>query len=222
MKNQIRAHIERNLVRRGADPKTAAFSEILDRLTTVAGNEYDRLVAAGRTDLDAYRGAMETVEAEADRAAVFLKATGGDLPVDEEPEEKKKEKSDSLSPVEQAAHAVLWLLTLVGYFVLSFLTGWWRLTWVVFLSAAAGSIIIGMIFAINRGHTLGEEWDDLQGVVWMVTLTVYFIVSFLTGKWGATWLIFIGGVALTVILGAVGSVVKRKEKENGAGGENED
>ena len=73
MKDKLRDHIERNLVRRGASKDSGEFVGIVDRLTGAAEEEYDRIVASGRTDLEAYRGAVEKVMPELNRSTVLLK-----------------------------------------------------------------------------------------------------------------------------------------------------
>ena len=224
MKNQIRAHIERNLKRKGASADHGEFASVLDHLTEEAEKEYDRLSASGKTDLESYRGAMEKIADESKRASVFLRpsedAEGG-----EENAGAKKEGSDTLSAIEQTAHSVLWLLTIAAYLTVSLIFGHWEVTWLMFLSAAAGSIIIDIVFNMNRGHSLLDEWDNMVGVLWIVIVAVYFLVSFFTGKWAITWLIFIGGVILSVILDTVKSTLvkaaKKEDAENG-GGENDE
>ena len=43
----------------------------------------------------------------------------------------------------------------------------------------------------------------VNGAVWALTLTAYFVTSFLTGAWYITWLIFIIGGAVSGIVKAV-------------------
>jgi len=215
MKDKLRDHIERSLIRRGAPKSAASFGEIVDRLTAAAEEEYDRIAASGRTDLEAYRGAVEKVTPELERSVALLKgvsgagdgAAGGAA----EKEEEKDPEKEAISALESTAHAVLWLVTVAAYFAISFIFGHWNITWIMFLSAAAGSVVINMIFALNRGHTIVEEWDNLNGIVWLVTIGVYFLVSFLTGKWAFTWLIFIAAIAASVILDAVKKTLVRSQ-----------
>ena len=43
----------------------------------------------------------------------------------------------------------------------------------------------------------------VNGAVWALTLTLYFVISFLTGAWYISWLIFIIGGAVSNIIKAV-------------------
>ena len=227
MKDKLRDHIERNLIRRGAPKDAARFSETVDRLTGAAEEEYDRIVSSGRTDLEAYRGATEKITPELDGSAALLKGVakeGGTEIKDEKNEEKDPEK-EAISAIETTAHAVLWLVTVIAYFVLSFISKRWDITWIIFLSAAAGSVVINMIFALNRGRTIVDEWDNLNGIVWLTVIGVYFLVSFLTGKWAFTWLIFIAAIAASFILDAVKKTIVRSSggetSEDGGEGSDE-
>lgn len=211
MKDKLRDHIERSLIRRGAPKSAASFGEIVDRLTAAAEEEYDRIAASGRTDLEAYRGAVETVTPELERSVDLLKGDGNAAAEESGKEEENDPEKEAISALESTAHAVLWLVTVAAYFAISFIFGHWNITWIMFLSAAAGSVVINMIFALNRGHTIVEEWDNLNGIVWLVTIGVYFLVSFLTGKWAFTWLIFIAAIAASVILDAVKKTLVRSQ-----------
>ena len=227
MKDKLRDHIERNLIRRGASKDAGEFLGIVDRLTAAAEEEYDRIAASGKTDLEAYRGAVEKVMPELTRSAVFLNGTVGEADGSASEDEKDAEKDpekEAISALESTAHAVLWLITVAAYFAVSFIFGHWNITWLMFLSAAAGSVVINMVFALNRGRTIVDEWDNLNGIVWLVTIGIYFLVSFLTGKWAFTWLIFIAAIAASVILDAVKKTMVRSQGGDNSqdGGEGSD
>lgn len=220
MKDKLRDHIYRNLVRKGAPEDVPVFPEILDRLTEAAKEEYDRILSGGGTDLEAYRGAVEKVTPELDRSVAFLKGIGGEGdagPSEDADNEKKGPEQAAVSTLESATHSVLWLVTVGAYFAVSFIFGHWNITWIMFLSAAAGSVVINMVFALNRGRTIVDEWDNLNGIVWLTVIAAYFLISFLTGKWAFTWLIFIAAIAISVILDAVKKTMLRSH-----GGSSED
>lgn len=46
-------------------------------------------------------------------------------------------------------------------------------------------------------------YGAVNGAVWALTLTAYFVISFLTGAWYISWLIFIIGGAVSNIVKAV-------------------
>lgn len=54
------------------------------------------------------------------------------------------------SPVYKAISGALWMLTVCGYLIISFLTGRWEITWMIFLIAVALDNIIKAIFDLRR------------------------------------------------------------------------
>ena len=209
MKNQIRSHFEKQLQRFGASSEAPGYAEALDGFVEEAKDLYDEKVAAGVADLDAYRSAVETVMPRIKEAAAGLKA-----PVPEtKPGEEKRPKNDGLASVEEAAHTSFWLITAAAYFIVSFLTRRWDVTWVIWLGGAVGSMVIDAVFDLNRGKSVSKIWSNMEGALWLVVLIVYFTVSFLTHKWGITWVIFLIGALLSAVLEAVRKVVVSNEKQ---------
>ena len=222
MKNQIKSHFEKQLQRFGASAEAPGYAEALEGFVAEAKGLYDEKVAAGVADLDAYRSAVETVMPRLKEAAADLKA-----PVTEkEPEEAKKPKNDGLASVEEAAHTSFWLITAAAYFIVSFLTHRWGVTWVIWLAGGVGSMVIDAVFDVNRGKPLSKIWSNMEGALWLVVVIVYFTVSFLTHKWGITWIIFLVGALISAVLEAVKKVVvsneKREEAEESEDKENEE
>lgn len=80
----------------------------------------------------------------------------GILDEDDDDDDKSRQRGANVdsrpprSPVYTAISAVLWVLTVCGYLVLSFLTGFWHITWMMFLITAAVDNIIKAIFDIRR------------------------------------------------------------------------
>ncbi len=208
MKNQIKSHFEKQLQRFGASKDAPGYAEALDGFSAEAEKLYDEKVAAGIADLDAYRSAVETVMPRIKEAAAGLKA-----PVSEtKPAEEKRPKNDGLASVEEAAHTSFWLITAAAYFIVSFLTKRWNVTWVIWLGGAVGSMVIDAVFDLNRGKPVSKIWSNLEGAHWLIILIVYFTVSFLTHKWGVTWIIFLIGALISAVLEAVKKVVVGNEK----------
>ncbi len=54
------------------------------------------------------------------------------------------------SPVYAAISGALWVLTVVAYLLVSFLTGYWHITWMIFLITVAIDNIIKAIFDLRR------------------------------------------------------------------------
>ncbi|MCL2031404.1 MAG: permease prefix domain 1-containing protein [Oscillospiraceae bacterium] len=88
-----------------------------------------------------------------------------------------------------AATSLLWILIVLMYFLISFITGGWASTWVLFLVGVVLQQVVNSIFSdTNRTMT--------TGMVMTTAVIVYLIISFGTGRWDITWLIFLGAVAV--------------------------
>lgn len=79
----------------------------------------------------------------------------------------------------------------------------------------------------QRNQTMVNEFKDWQsgkpsqksvqkqisGIIWTCVVVAYFLVSFLTGAWYITWLIFLIGAAINQIVCLCISMSSEKEKE---------
>lgn len=54
---------------------------------------------------------------------------------------------------------------------------------------------------------------QISGIIWTCVLIVYFLISFLTGAWYITWLIFLIGLAVNQVVNLCISLGSEKEKE---------
>lgn len=91
--------------------------------------------------------------------------------------------------------STIWLLTSVLYILISFMTGAWYVTWVIFIVAGAVQQ-----FADAAMHTGKKRRRAINGAVWEIIVALYFIVSFSTGAWFITWIIFLVGAAISNII----------------------
>lgn len=108
--------------------------------------------------------------------------------------EEYKEKitmSDKMSRLHGAISSSLWTLIVLAYFIISFLTFRWDITWVIFL---VGAILQQVVESIIRNRI------NISGMIWTSALVLYFILSFLTHKWNLTWLIFLAAAAVQQIV----------------------
>lgn len=104
--------------------------------------------------------------------------------------EEYKEKismPDRQSRLRKAASSLLWTTALIAYFLISFLTQAWHVTWVVFLICA---VVQQVLLAILNGSKPALT----NGVIWTSAVIVYFAMSFTLNNWGISWLVFIFAV----------------------------
>lgn len=86
----------------------------------------------------------------------------------------------------------LWLLIVAVYLACSFSSGLWRYTWILFLIGAALQCLIDFFTAKTRQGKRAA----VGGSIWLILVVLYFSLSYLTGRWDVTWIIFILGIAV--------------------------
>ena len=132
--------------------------------------------------------------------------------------EKRAERSEKVRrrkrhPFAYALKDAGWALLLAIYFLVSFATGAWHITWVAFLFGAALSGIFEGLIApkLDEKETVPVELSEktrrtvgaIKGALSLCLLAVYFIISFATGAWHITWVIFFLGWALENLVSAL-------------------
>ena len=98
---------------------------------------------------------------------------------------EKLSKHDRRGKLRGAFSSSLWSLVVVVYLAVSFFTGLWAYTWIIFL---LGSFLQqAVVFAFSGEKTRKNIW---HGLLWNITLVVYFIISFGFNSWAFSWMIF--------------------------------
>ena len=125
------------------------------------------------------------------------------------PEKRKKE--DTPSELSKSLSGVIWAAGLGVYFLLSFSTGAWHITWAIFpvlvaLDSLGGAILrsreqAGSIEIAEYSQAMRK---NIGKIIWAVGTVIYFIFSLATGAWYISWLIFlitsaVQGLTLAII-----------------------
>ena len=138
---------------------------------------------------------------------MILGAKKQDSPEKEDADEPKSEMGKSVS-------SLIWAIGLAVYLILSFLTGAWHITWVIFpILGAINALVCALIpaenpTALRRNSSLKK---GINSMIWAIGLALYFIISFATMAWYITWLIFpITGA----VQGLVRAILDLKEAVN--------
>jgi hypothetical protein len=219
MESRIHAHIDTLFA--GAAPD-ARVSEVKMELYMNTVDRYHDLLAEGKTPEDAFRGATERIG----DVQEILASVG--LPVVPQKQEKSEQKKNTPKGKtrkkilrNQGCH-IITMLMLCLYFILSFATSAWHITWLIFLILPAMEnvycAIIDIIYAKvpDTPYVADPETKKLQnnlsGAIWMIVLIVYFIVSFTFAHWHLTWLIFLLGSAAQSLMFILLTLLTRKEK----------
>lgn len=174
-------------------------------------DRYDDLVAAGKTPEAAYRLAIMGI---GDINEILGRAPGAaPLPA---PAVKREENDTPAKKLLRAIAVGLYILCPIPLFVLS---GMWNmgipgLCGTLTLVAVATVLII--LGAKKEEEKADAESSDPQsalaksvnGLIWAIGLAIYFIVSFLTGAWYITWVIF---PIIAAVQGLVKAILDLKE-----------
>jgi len=96
-------------------------------------------------------------------------------------------KADKLAKL---AASSLWSIVVTLYLVVSFISGRWDITWMLFPIAAGLQNLVAAYF--SRGNKKGF----IIGAFWCFVVFIYFSISFWTNAWHITWIIFPCAVAL--------------------------
>lgn len=141
---------------------------------------------------------------------MILGSKKGDKPSHSDNDDEDKPKSE----LGKSVSSLIWAIGLAVYLILSFLTGAWHVTWVIFpILGAINALVCAMIpaenpTALRRNSSLKK---GINSMIWAIGLALYFIISFATMAWYITWLIFpITGA----VQGLVRAILDLKEAVN--------
>ena len=109
---------------------------------------------------------------------------------------KKKKEAQELALAEpltpqqelnKSVNTMIWAIGLALYFILSFATGAWHVTWVIFPMIKA---VQGLAGTLLGNDSKAAFQKSISSLIWAVGLALYFILSFTTGAWHITWVLF--------------------------------
>ena len=156
-------------------------------------DRYDDLIAAGKTPEAAYRLAIMGI---GDINEILGRAPGATpLPA---PAVKPEEQHTPVKKLLRAIAIGLYILCPIPLFVLS---GMWNMGipglcgTLTLVAVATVLIILGAKKEtenadVEPGTPQSALAKSINGLIWAIGLAIYFIVSFLTGAWYITWVIF--------------------------------
>lgn len=143
-------------------------------------------------------------------ATVLLIITGKKTPEELEEERREKEEESRKSPLTKSISGLIWAVGLAVYFILSFATLAWHITWVIFPILGAVDKLVSTIIENNEAKYSRVRFPSktkmrkrIGDIIGAITLAVYFILSFSTGAWYITWMIFLIGGAVRGLVNAV-------------------
>ncbi|MBQ7321215.1 MAG: hypothetical protein IJW99_03885 [Clostridia bacterium] len=144
MREQIPAYLDRVFAnapctRKAVEMKEAILADTLEK--------YDDMVREGKKPQDAYRNAVGSIGNLED----LIASLRNEQPEFTPPPPPKHVVGAKHNPLFHSINSALWMLVLVVYFLLSFATGAWHITWLTFLIGIALSNILRAIFDLIGG-----------------------------------------------------------------------
>ena len=193
MKKEIRRKIKEISKEVGSAATEAEAERIIEDLES----EYDAKVASGLSELEAYRSILVNTKA-IEELLESMPKTEAEI----EREERRASRTSGMKKLD-ALSAVLWLATVIVYFLVSFAFSNWHISWLIFIYASMVQCIIDMARRYNEGGGLREILHNgLTSIFWLAVVVVYFAVSFAFSNWHISWLIFVAASAVQVIADA--------------------
>lgn len=172
----------------------AAYSQA-EKITSDLEREYDERVKAGMSELDAYRDVLRGIEKIEEMLKSMPKTD------DEAARENRKADLKRLKRTLGSISSWMWIITVIVYVLFSFKFGYWHLSWLIFLYSSILQNIINMVSKYNSGKSLRRTLKSgLSSILWLLTVILYFLISFTLGGWNVTWVIFLIGTLIQKII----------------------
>ena len=211
MEARIHAHIDRLFV--GA-PIDERVSEVKLEIYMNTVERYHDLVSEGKDAENAYREAISTIGDVGEILASLGVSGVGTSTSNVTKEQKKIARNMRRRLLRVHLSSILWMVMLSLYFVVSFATSAWYITWLVFLiTPALQNVMKAIIDLVSSGKpdvvylpTKEQKnlHSSLHGAWWLLATVLYFIISFATSAWYITWIIFLlapaGSSLLSIIM----------------------
>ena len=108
-------------------------------------------------------------------------------------ETRRAEADEPKTALGKSISAFVWAIGLVVYLTVSFLTGAWHVSWVIFpILGAISNLVCALLPAENplAGQQKRRLRKRVCDLIWAVGLAVYFLLSFATMAWYITWVVF--------------------------------
>ncbi len=191
----MKKEIEKKVKELCDEAGSAAAQNIRESITDDLEARYDERVKSGMSELDAYRDVLKNVD--------YIRDMLASLPLTEDEERGKIHEADRKYNEKKldSICSALWLLVVIAYILGSFATGQWRITWLIFLWGAVGQTIMDMVKKYNRGTPMKKLMrKGISTIMWLFITMFYFLISFATGGWYITWIVFLIGAFIKKII----------------------
>lgn len=111
-------------------------------------------------------------------------------------EKKLEKKEDTRSLMQKSVSSLLWAVGLAVYFLCSFISGAWHITWVIFpILGALDSFLMALVQQKETTGTVAFPASDDQNFrkrvkkyIWAIGLVLFLLMGLSTQAWFAIWL----------------------------------
>ena len=194
-------------------PPTKKAVEVKEEILQNLREKYNDLIADGKGEEAAFNIAVASI---GDISELITELKGADELRAEYQLDPKRRQDKQRSAAFVSVAVMLYILCVIPLFIFQSVVG--LILMFIFVALATALLIYnGMTKSTYKVYddTIAEEFKQwrtngndrraaiksISSALWAVALVVYFLVSFSTGAWHLTWLIF-------VIAGAVNGVIK--------------
>lgn len=222
MRSAINSYVDNLFKDAPAEP---AVNELKEEILSNLQARYDDCINAGMTPQRAYAAVIGTM---GDVSGLIAQVSGSGFH-EEGLFEKSSPKSrlmkkyayvfkeSNIKAIKGAAIAIMWLLIVLFYFLISYSNYCWDTSWLLFIVGAGLTVGINMIGDVirisknddteSRIKLLKKIQGSSSAIMWFVVVFFYFAISFNGASWDISWIIFILGTIAQIIINTVFKVL---------------
>ncbi len=116
-------------------------------------------------------------------------------------EEERRKGLKTLEFYSDKVSALLWVGTTLVYFLMSLRFGIWSWSWLIFLWATLGQILLSAAVDYNKHLNLKKTYHEtLSGCLWVGATLLFFIGGFFLHQWKYAWLIFLAATLGQILM----------------------
>lgn len=194
-------------------PRTRRANDLKEELLANLTDKYNDLIAAGKSEDEAYNDVVDGI-GDVDELLRGLKES--DV-FNYEKREKERRKYALTLAVSVSLYILSVVITILGVSVFGDSGVISVCIMLAIIAVATGLIIYATVsrpkYVKEDGSMVEEfkEWksvhsernkilQSVKSIMWTLIVVVYLLISFMSGEWGITWIIFIIGAALERII----------------------
>lgn len=222
MRSAINSYVDNLFKDAPAEP---AVNELKEEILSNLQARYDDCINAGMTPQRAYAAVIGTM---GDVSGLISQVSGSGIHEEglfEKTSPKARLmkkyayvfKESNIKAIKRAAIAVMWLLIVMFYFIISYDNYCWDVSWLIFIVGAGLTVGINMIGDVirisknddteSRIKLLKKIQGSSSAIMWLMVVFFYFAISFGSNEWEITWIIFILGTIAQIIINTVFKVL---------------